>query len=154
MRDTRPTVFSLNVADGLVRGRPTAVLEAQPDEAYYADEFGVQISRPVRAEVASELGGSSSAYVEPDAAPAAPPPLNRHASDAFRSYAMAAMYRSADGDSSSPADAPPDTFGLCSAMPSIFTLDPARLTTRELTNMIDFDADMPASAAASRAPKF
>jgi hypothetical protein len=39
-------------------------------------------------------------------------------------------------------------------MPSIFTLDPARLTTRELTNMIDFDADMPASAAASRAPKF
>jgi hypothetical protein len=78
MRDTRPTVFSLNVADGHVRGRPTAVLEAQPDEAYYADEFGVQISRPVRAEVASELGGSSSAYVEPDAAPAAPPPLNRH----------------------------------------------------------------------------
>lgn len=157
MRDTHPTVFSLNAADGQVRGRPTAVLDAAPDEAYYADESGVQITRPVRAEVAD--------YVEPEPTAAAAASNNRNASDAFRAYAVASMYRSADGgdrsatsseaggDASAAASSSASTFGLSSAMPSIFTLDPARLTTRELTSMIDFDSDKRGIASPPQQPK-
>jgi serine/threonine protein kinase/ankyrin repeat protein len=145
LRDTRPTVFALNVADGHVRAEPTAAVELRnDDEAYYADEFGVQISRPVRAEVTNELG-----YVEsPSAEPRALDAPNRHASDAFRSYAFAAMYR--DGGSSQQCSYDSEvggggesttggssTFGLSSGMPSIFTIDPSLLTTRELTNKMD-----------------
>jgi serine/threonine protein kinase len=157
MRDTHPTVFSLNAADGQVRGRPTAVLDAAPDEAYYADESGVQITRAVRAEVAD--------YVEPEPTAAAAASNNRNASDAFRAYAVASMYRSADGgdrsatsseaggDASAAASSSASTFGLSSAMPSIFTLDPARLTTRELTSMIDFDSDKRGIASPPQQPK-
>jgi serine/threonine protein kinase len=155
LRDTRPTVFALNVADGNVRAEPTSAVEARnDDEAYYADEFGVQISRPVRAEVTNDLG-----YVESPTVDARPDgtALNRHASDAFRSYAFAAMYGSSQQQSydsesgDATAGASNSMFGLSTGMPSIFTIDPSLLTTRELTNKMDVP-DRDTSASASNGP--